>query len=74
MLRRAIGPAITPAAIWLLSLGAVAPAIAQTGGPVVPVTAVSVVAIVELVVLLAVDEVSVAAVSVLLLFVSLLQA
>src|ERR1700720_132952 len=39
MLRRAIGPAITPAAIWLLSLGAVAPAIAQTGGPVVPVTA-----------------------------------
>jgi multidrug efflux system membrane fusion protein len=39
MLRRAIGPAITPAAIWLLSLGAIAPAIAQTGGPVVPVTA-----------------------------------
>src|SRR6266446_9757238 len=39
MLTRAIGPAITPAAIWLLSLGAVAPAIGQTGGPVVPVTA-----------------------------------
>jgi len=39
MLTRAIGPAITLAAIWLLSLGAVAPAIGQTGGPVVPVTA-----------------------------------
>src|SRR5262245_56156282 len=38
MVRRAIG-AVALAAIWLPSLGAVAPAAAQTGGPPVPVTA-----------------------------------
>src|SRR5262249_12994938 len=39
MARFAIGTIVAPAAIWMLSLGAVAPAGAQTGGPVVPVTA-----------------------------------
>jgi multidrug efflux system membrane fusion protein len=38
MLRYAIGAAVVPAVIWLLSLGA-PPAAAQTGGPLVPVTA-----------------------------------
>src|SRR5262245_1132035 len=38
MVRRAIG-AVALAAIWLPSLGALAPAAAQSGGPVVPVTA-----------------------------------
>src|ERR1700724_2452056 len=38
MVRFAIGAAVAPAAIWLLSLGA-PPAAAQTGGPLIPVTA-----------------------------------
>ena len=39
MLRCAVGAAVVPTAIWLLSLGAAAPAAAQSGGPAVPVTA-----------------------------------
>jgi multidrug efflux system membrane fusion protein len=38
MVRFAIGAAVAPAAIWLVSLGA-PPAAAQSGGPMVPVTA-----------------------------------
>src|SRR4029077_37040 len=44
MVKRAIGAAVAPAAICLLCLLTVAPAVSQTGGPPVPVTAGTVVA------------------------------